>query len=85
MKNFTLSIKYFLIIFTVLLFNLLTVNIYAEDSTCVRRNASESLDRPQLPNNISTEHFKIHYDNVVNLTYATNTANFAEDAYQKNL
>lgn len=83
MKNFILSKELCLSIFMVLFLLVFTVNVYPDDSTCIKHYISENLVRPELPNHISTAHFKIHYDNLVDPTYATNTAIFAEYAYQK--
>lgn len=70
------------------IFHLVHLNTLAlQDSTCIRFNnlSLESDERPMdLPDKIYTEHFIIHYNNLVTLTaYANMVAAYAETSYTK--
>lgn len=58
---------------------------FGEDSTCVRSIilGGEGEGRPDLTNQIVTTHFIIHWESPTQQTYAENTADYAEYAYQK--
>ncbi len=76
MKNFS-----FLVFAAIIL---TATNSFA-DSTCVRFPglSEEAFVRPTLANQVATTHFIIHWEDPTTLTYAQNTANYAEYAYQE--
>ncbi len=83
-NNYTegaMKIFSFLLIATLIL----TTQISLADTTCVHYPGASELIyiRPTLANQITTTHFKIHWENPTTSTYANNAANYAEYAYQR--
>ena len=75
MKTFSITL-FLLIIFSPLSFS---------DSTCIRVSGEgdEVYERPELANQIESEHFIIHWESPTTQNYAQNTSDYAEYAYEK--